>query len=681
MTDNQPSNPPLDGIASPEDSPAVAPTTQSIAPDTVVSPPLQKGIARALIAFFIFVAVAYIVPGLVLMAIFPRPDGQYENLKNFAMSFYPFGGVIWALFALVAGMRIASIKDMPRRKFFAGIRLGLYILPLLLVSIITPLIIRIPPTLYVEILSPKSPSDLVAPVSVTFGMPVALKYFEVNRLTPLKFEWDFNGDGRIDQESFESQSVFLFDRSGIYSTACKVTMTDGQVKRLYSRTVIPRASFSVLPTQPVIEEPVTFTLTHLLPKTENAPKLSKAKWDFDGDGTIDLETDTLDATTTYHRLGPVTVSATLLLSNQTQTSYQRTLEVVKPQEQPFPITLETEPSTLLGPPPFGVLFTLKTKEPIANAAWDFGNQKNAEGLRVAQVFNAVGTYTVSVVARSQSGSVARFSKVIRVTNPLSIPDLVFEGTPQVRNFTIEGQVPLSIDITPVTSQPLIAFSWDAPHSTEVTLTDTKFHALYRDEGTYFADLIGIDPEQNVFRKRLKIIALPPQSLVNFSMDPETPTAPALVKFDGSDTFVPNEEITGFEWDFSDKGSSESKFSGARMEHLFENPGTYVITLKVRTISGKEFSSNKTLLVRAPLIDACFIPSRRTGKVPLGVRFETDCSTGQFESWIWNFGDDSESDQKNPTHVFLQPGEYKVTLTATTKDGLKSTKNTMITVTQ
>jgi PKD repeat protein len=206
--------------------------------------------------------------------------------------------------------------------------------------------------------------------------------------------------------------------------------------------------------------------------------------------------------------------------------------------------------------------------------------------------------------------------------------------------------------------------------------------VYRDVGKYSIDIIGIDPDQNVFRKRITVTANAATSVVTFVMDPPTPTAPASVKFDASDTFVPSgEEITGFEWDFGDSsgGDQSANFSGSRTEHLYQNPGTYTINLKVRTTSGKTFSGQQTLVVRAPLIDACFIPSRRTGTAPLGVHFDTSCSTGEFTSWLWDFGDGSQSDTFDPTHVFDKQGDYVVTATATAKDGKKSVKTTTISV--
>lgn len=47
--------------------------------------------------------------------------------------------------------------------------------------------------------------------------------------------------------------------------------------------------------------------------------------------------------------------------------------------------------------------------------------------------------------------------------------------------------------------------------------------------------------------------------------------------------------------------------------------------------------------------------------PLTIQF-TDQSTGSPSSWAWNFGDGSSSFVQNPTHTYLNPFNYQVTLT-------------------
>lgn len=669
----------VDGIVPPSSQSDGETLSSPSAPQITVSP---RSVKLSVTVLGVFV-VLYVLSGVVLMAIFPRPDASLTQLKLLSSAVFALVGFVALALGFVSFIRISAVKDHPKLKLIALVRMSVVIIPVLFISVLVPLMVNAQPRLVLELLSPASTTGLMAPVTVTFGMPTALKVFSLNHLTPLKYEWDFNGDGAVDQETFDPQVTYTFQKQGVFSVLSRVTMVDGQTKTVSIRLVIPRAGFRVQPASPVIDEPATFSLDHLFPKSSDpkVPTVLKAKWDFDGDGTVDIESNKLDASFVYHKLGPVIPTVALTLSNQTQTTLSRSIEVVKAPEQPFPITLETEPSMLLGPPPFGVLFTLKTKEPIASASWDFGNQKTLEGLRVAQVFSSVGNFTVNVSVRSQSGATAHLSKVVRVTNPLVINDLTFTGTPEVRGTEIVGEAPLTVDLTPVTSQPLISFSWDIETSEDVSAPDKTLHAIYRDPGTYTADLIGIDADQNVFRRRMKITVKPPQSFVKITMVPESATAPATIKFDASDAFVPNEDITGFEWDFGDQSAATgTKFSGALTEHTFEKPGNYNITLRARTTAGNVYTDQKTLVVRAPLIDACFLTSRSSGKAPLGVSFDPSCSTGNVASWLWNFGDSSESDLKNPSHVFVNPGTYTVTLTMTTTDGLKSSKRSTITVT-
>jgi PKD repeat protein len=670
--------PPVDGIAPP---PVVTEQSVVTKPTAVTSKPFNR-----IIVIFLVIAVLYAIPAFVFMGIFPRADGSMATLKQFVTLVYSIGTGAWVLIAVIGLLRVSALKDHPRMKFFGMVRLIGMTVPMVIIGSLLLLLINIPPKLRLEVLSPTSTADFIAPVSMTFGMRTALLIFKQQQLTPLKFEWDYNNDGIVDQETFDPTSTYIVKSAGIFNIVCTVTMTNGQKKNVIYRLIIPRASFEVQPVFPIIDEQLTFSLENFFTKSSDAsvPKLLKARWDFDGDGTVDMETDKTVVSYTYHKLGKVNVVVTMTQTNQTQTSLQRVIEINKAPEQPFPIFLETEPSTLLGPPPFGVLFTIKTSEPIASASWDFGNQKSGEGLRIAQVFNTVGSYSVIATVRSLSGAIAKLNKVVRVTNPLDIRGLTFEGSPVVQDFALQGEVPLSVNLTPVTSQPLISFTWDASKAPEAVITDKTFQATYRDEGRYTVDLIGIDPDQNVFRKTLTITALPAKSTVVFSMDPPTPSAPALVKFDASDTFVPpGDDITGFEWDFGDNssGGSSTKFSGARIEHLYQKPGTYSIQLTVRTIAGKSYIGRQTLLVRAPLYDVCFVPSRLSGKAPLGVRFDSGCSTGNFTQWLWDFDDNAQSDIQVPTHVFLKAGEYSVTLTGTTKDGLKGSKTTTITVTE
>jgi PKD repeat protein len=96
----------------------------------------------------------------------------------------------------------------------------------------------------------------------------------------------------------------------------------------------------------------------------------------------------------------------------------------------------------------------------------------------------------------------------------------------------------------------------------------------------------------------------------------------------------------------------------------------------------EFSDRRRLLSEALLLahlrcqcgpppaplHADFTAEPLRGRAPLTVQF-TDTSTGEVESWTWEFGDGSGSTARHPAHVYPQPGVYDVSLTVTGRGGL------------
>ncbi|MCP1715003.1 PKD repeat protein [Methanocalculus alkaliphilus] len=66
----------------------------------------------------------------------------------------------------------------------------------------------------------------------------------------------------------------------------------------------------------------------------------------------------------------------------------------------------------------------------------------------------------------------------------------------------------------------------------------------------------------------------------------------------------------------------------------------------------------------------FTSNVTTGTAPLTVQF-TDLTTHAPTTWAWDFGDGGTSTARNPTHTYLAPGTYTVSLTVT-KSGVQET---------
>jgi PKD repeat protein len=61
--------------------------------------------------------------------------------------------------------------------------------------------------------------------------------------------------------------------------------------------------------------------------------------------------------------------------------------------------------------------------------------------------------------------------------------------------------------------------------------------------------------------------------------------------------------------------------------------------------------------------AAFSATPVEGTMGMTVNF-TDESTGDIDSWEWEFGDGGTSTQQNPSHTYPDPSSYTVSLTVT-----------------
>jgi PKD repeat protein len=108
--------------------------------------------------------------------------------------------------------------------------------------------------------------------------------------------------------------------------------------------------------------------------------------------------------------------------------------------------------------------------------------------------------------------------------------------------------------------------------------------------------------------------------------------------------------THWQWSFGDGTLSTLQ----NPTHSWTTAGTYTVSLNVT--DGFDYSTNSTSVI----VDSVnFTATPTTGKTPLTVAF-TDLS-GNATSWAWNFGDGGSSTTQNPTHTYLKPGSFQVTL--------------------
>jgi PKD repeat protein len=110
-------------------------------------------------------------------------------------------------------------------------------------------------------------------------------------------------------------------------------------------------------------------------------------------------------------------------------------------------------------------------------------------------------------------------------------------------------------------------------------------------------------------------------------------------------------------------------------HTYVAEGTYTVTLTATNSGGSDTETKAgyiTVIFTKPTPN--FTANVTSGTAPLPVQFN-DTSENSPTIWSWKFGDGGKSTEKNPVHVFKDPGTYAVSLTAENSAGKDTVKKT------
>jgi PKD repeat protein len=155
------------------------------------------------------------------------------------------------------------------------------------------------------------------------------------------------------------------------------------------------------------------------------------------------------------------------------------------------------------------------------------------------------------------------------------------------------------------------------------------------------------------------VILKPVPVADFEPD-TTGCTPLTVHFINNSVYG-----EAYVWDFGDNTYS-AEFSPA---HTYYIPGNYHVKLTVVNISGQSVHNGIISVFQNPTAIFNAYPTNIVNNQQIVVFY----NYSYYDSLdLWNFGDGSTSDEKNPYHKYLNPGQYNVYLVATSRDGCTDT---------
>ena len=501
------------------------------------------------------------------------------------------------------------------------------------------------------------------------GYPI--QFTDLSAGLPDTWYWDF-GDGNTSEVE---NPVHEFGMNASYTVSLIATNSHGSdnITKDYYITIndasAPGANFTATPTYGATPLTVQFTDT-----SEGNPRAWQ--WSFgDGGGSNERNPKhtytTADAftvsLTTENAAGDSTVTNEYYITTVAPTGAPMATFTANPTYGPFPLTVEFLDQSLGSP---------------TSWLWDFGDGSTSTFMSPEHMYNATGSYTVTLRVSNAGGSdIAEQDYYITVTPS--------GGLPPTAGFVadvVTGIVPLNVQFTDQSTGNISTWNWDFGDGS--TSTDQNPAHTYNVAGEYTVNLTvsNGDSLSNATSKGSYIYAsatggrpapLPtnPAPVAGFTSNVTSGHTPFSVQFSDLTANSP----TNWTWVFGDGSTSTDQ----NPIHMYSTAGRYDVTLvsvspygsNTVTKPGYIYSTNaydtNTTGTTAPV--ASFIKnSVNAGSSTVGGGGTTvvfnDTSTNDPTSWSWDFGDGTSSTEQNPIHTYEKAGDYAVTLTASNTYG-------------
>ena len=304
--------------------------------------------------------------------------------------------------------------------------------------------------------------------------------------------------------------------------------------------------------------------------------------------------------------------------------------------------------------------------PVEDSSWVVdGRTLYRYNLQKSYTIINSGTYPISVVVNNPTPDGCGGEQVIDYD--LQIFD------PPAASFTVTHNGCISDDVvftdnTNGLGRTIIKWNWDFGDGSKGTVKD-PLHK-YNASGSYTVKHSVITDIGCISDTASKIVPISDPPVANFSVSSPA-CAKANVVLSDLSTVSGGGVLAKWKWDFGD-GTIINATNGNPVQHIYNTPGNYVVSLVVETSSGcKSFVYSKTVVVNAkPTVDFT-LPGNIC--LPAGTGQFTDISTitdgtQNLFTYLWNFGDGQTSTQKSPSHQYTAIGPYNVQLKVTSSNG-------------
>lgn len=279
-------------------------------------------------------------------------------------------------------------------------------------------------------------------------------------------------------------------------------------------------------------------------------------------------------------------------------------------------------------------------------SWDFGDGATSIEQNPTHNYSTAGKYTVTLTVVNECGEdTAVKNEYITI---LSRP---------VADFTSETTETCTGGLVQFTDLSLYAVAWWWDFGDGAGSIEQNPAHSYSMPGKYTVTLKAYNECGRDMRVRELYITVYPSPEADFTSDITEGCAETTVNFTDRSRYADS-----WKWDFGDGATSDEQ----NPSHTYSTAGIYTVSLLIANSCGEDEAVKTEYITIFPKPTADFSADITEGCVNGTVSF-TDLSQ-YADSWSWDFGDGTGTDDRNPSHVYSAAGTYTIELTVTNECG-------------
>lgn len=304
---------------------------------------------------------------------------------------------------------------------------------------------------------------------------------------------------------------------------------------------------------------------------------------------------------------------------------------------------------------------------ITGWEWSFGDGSPVSQLQnPLHAFDSAGIFTVQLIVFTNNGcSDTSVQSITIVAGPKAEFDF---------SSTCVGSTTFFNNQTTIQGGGALTYQWafgDGGTSTD----ENPVYQYPAFSANYTVQLIA-ESQNGCTDTILKTIRISDKAHPSLTFSPSVSCINSNIQFTSTSTVNPGDSIVAISWNF---GDSPSIFPGNPVIHQYSNPGTYIVTIYVKTYSDCDTSYSTTLtVIESPVADFSFQNVCLDSSITFINQSTTPPGT-TIDSVLWDLGDGTTASGAVVNHSYQSAGAYTVTLTVINSAGCSNTIQKQVTV--